>query len=111
MRSKPSVTQQAGLYLAEAADLVTGPRAQTHGNFIEQHERAAKMIRAYIDAKFGVDLPLRASDVMRFLSDIKDSRQMTGKQFDPDHARDQIGYAALRAVALETERSEQQERK
>lgn len=92
------------MYCVEAAELIRGPRAATHGNFIDQHERAAKMIRAYLDAKFGVDVPLRGSDVMRFLSDIKDSRSMTGLKFDKDHGRDQVGYSALRAVAMEQER-------
>ena len=82
-----NITNRAGIYCIEAAELITGPRAQTHGDFILQHERAAKMIRAYIEAKFGVDVPLRVSDVMRFLADVKDSRLMTGTQFDKDHAR------------------------
>ena len=97
-------TTAAGLYCIEAAELITGPRAETHGSFILQHERAAKMIRAFISAKYDVDIPLTGSDVMRFLSDVKDSRSMTGAKFEKDHGRDCVGYAALRAVALEKER-------
>jgi hypothetical protein len=104
MRSKPTITQRAGLYCAEAQDLITGERAKTHGSFIEQHAKAARMWTAYLQAKYGTAPELSAADVLKMLMDLKTSRALTGSAFSDDHGRDIVGYAALYAVALEQER-------
>ena len=100
-----SHTERAGRYCTEAAELVTSERAKTHGDFIVQHERAAEMISAYLRAKYGFQHDLTASDVLRFLIDVKVSRAMTGTAFSDDHGRDCVGYEALWAVAVEAERT------
>lgn len=99
------ITKRAGQYGIQAVELITGERARTHGDFILQHDRAAMMIQAYLKAKYGLDVPLRASDVLQMLIAVKDSRDMTGA-FNDDNGRDRIGYALLLAVAREVEATE-----
>ena len=74
--------------LAKAQELVTGPRAEQHGDYCYQHRRAAELWSAYLDA------PIGAEQVAMCMLLLKVSRSEFGK-FNEDDGLDATAYSAI----------------
>ena len=89
--------------LETAAEYVAGPRSHDYGHPLDNHSRTAILWRAYLHARFGVDLDLNAEDVCWLMTDLKRSREMNRPTFDGPV--DVAGYAAnVAEVRAERER-------
>jgi len=71
----------------KAADLVSGDRAETHGDMRENFERIASLWSAYLGAD------ISAIDVGQMMILLKMARAKSGT-LHADHFIDQAGYAA-----------------
>jgi len=94
---------RAAKILSDAASLVGGDRARTHGDCVLQHTKVAQMWSAYLSARYGGSPPLTAEDVCHCLTMLKWSRGMSAP-FNPDNAIDAVGYEAIAGVCAESER-------
>jgi hypothetical protein len=97
--------------LETAAAYVAGPRSRYYGHPLDNHGRTAALVRAYLKARFGIDLDVTEEDVcwMNVLQKI--ARDMNAPV--EDGPVDVAGYAANvaeirstreRRAALEAER-------
>lgn len=95
----PSVIKSAksdnpAAFCREAAGLVEGDRNATYGDALAQHNRCATLWRAYLKAKYGLDVPITAEDACHMMVDLKRSRAMAGP-YCRDNYIDGVGYMAL----------------
>ena len=89
--------------LTTAAEYVAGPRSADYGHPLDNHGRTAILWRAYLQAKFGVELELTEEDVCWLNSQQKLARDMNRPTFDGPV--DVAGYAAnVAEVRAERER-------
>jgi hypothetical protein len=84
----------------KAADLVSGDRAQTHGDMAENFERIANLWTAYLGKR--LDYELTAVDIGQMMVLLKIARTQGGA-INADDFIDQAGYAACAGeIALKT---------
>lgn len=83
--------------LRAAADIVSGPRAQQHGDMFDCHSAIAGMWNAYLAIRREPAQPLTALDVAQMLLLFKVARAQTGLVSHADHYLDQAGYAGCSA--------------
>tara|TARA_A100000172_G_scaffold78690_1_gene64579 strand:+ start:3237 stop:3509 length:273 start_codon:yes stop_codon:yes gene_type:complete len=77
--------------LKEAASLIVGDRAETHGDMRENHDNIAALWTGYLH------MPIDAHDVANMMELLKIARRKTGVHNDDDY----IDGAAYAAVAHE----------
>jgi|TARA_R100000963_G_C4623323_1_gene90227 hypothetical protein len=77
--------------LTEAAALVSGQRAQQHGDYVKQHKRVAELWSTYLGAQ------VTAADVAFCMVLLKVARDEIGKS-NPDDGVDASAYTALWAA-------------
>jgi len=82
--------------LETALSLVTGDRANMHGNAVDQHNLASDFWTVYLQGRgfIGTDTALAPHDVSQMMLLLKISRGVEGA-FNLDTYIDQCGYAAL----------------
>jgi hypothetical protein len=86
----------------KAADLVSGDRAQTHGDMAENFERIGDLWSAYLGKR--LDSGLSAVDVGNMMALLKIARTLSG-QVNADDFIDGVGYIACAGeIALKTYR-------
>jgi hypothetical protein len=78
-------------FMTRAAELVSGDRAEVHGDKHQNFKTIAAYWTAYLANKNGQ--PLDAADVGYMMALLKIARSQGGK-FNPDDAVDGIGYIA-----------------
>jgi len=71
-----------------AAKVVSGDRAMTHGESLENHSNIAALWTGYLD------LPITPKDVANMMVLLKIARTKAG-QHNPDDYLDAVGYAAI----------------
>jgi len=76
--------------LDEASRLVQGARRDGYGHPLKNHTATAEMFGAYLQRKYGIDLPLNADDVCWFNIFQKASRDANSP--DRDNLVDVAGY-------------------
>lgn len=81
-------------FLKRALDLTTGDRNKTHGDAVQQHERAADLWTAYLGRR--VD----ATDVCNLMILLKMSRHLSAP-YNEDNFDDAVGYAAIAGECAE----------
>lgn len=79
---------------ALAATLVSGDRAQKHGDAALNHANIATLWTAYLAIRRAPDKPLSGADVARMMALLKIARTQTGEH-NPDDAVDGCGYVAI----------------
>ncbi len=90
-----------------AAALVSGDRAATHGNMLDNHERIASVWNGILAAAGKpTDRPLDAHDVANLMEGMKIARRYAGS-YNADDYIDGAGYSA---VAGEIKASQQTRR-
>jgi Domain of unknown function (DUF6378) len=96
MANSPAFDKDLKKILETSLSLVTGDRAQQHGNAYDQHSTAAALWSMYLHARglLADDALLKAHDVAQLMLLLKVSRDAIGS-FNPDTFIDQAGYAAL----------------
>ena len=70
--------------LATAADLVSGDRAQQHGDMLLNHENIAAMWNAWLSIRREPGAALTAADVAMMQSLLKVARTQSGEDNDDD---------------------------
>jgi len=86
----------------KAADLVSGDRAQIHGDMADNFTRCADLWSAYLGKR--LETPLTAVDVGNMMALLKIARTQTG-QVNADDFIDGAGYLACAGeIALKTYR-------
>lgn len=81
---------------AKAAHLISGGRAETHGDFRTNHANIGALWTAYLNARFSKAhcITLNPHDVACMMALLKIARTMTGSH-NPDDYVDACGYAAI----------------
>lgn len=77
----------------KAANLVSGDRAQTHGNMHVHFNSVALLWNAYLMSRRDTAAPLRASDVPKMMALLKLARTESGNE-NADDFIDGAGYLA-----------------
>lgn len=99
------MTSIASKMLRDAAGLVSGPRADTHGDILSSYKGVARIWSAYlINNKSRL---LTASDVASMMELLKITRRQSG-QHNPDDYVDGAGYAAVSLECKERELADEQ---
>lgn len=75
--------------LDQAAELITGPREEAHGDAQAMASRTAALWSAYMD------MPFSPADVMAMMALLKLARGIAGDASHRDHWVDALGYMAL----------------
>lgn len=81
--------------LHRAASLVSGDRANTHGDKRRNHDNIAVMWTAYLKIRRDPTAPLTAEDAATMMGLMKVARQELG-DYNPDDAVDNAAYCAIR---------------
>ena len=76
---------------AQAADIISGDREETHGAKERSFETIARFWNIYLNGKAG---PLRPSDVASMMALLKIARSLHGR-YNPDDFVDLAGYAGI----------------
>lgn len=79
----------------QAAELVSGDRARTHGDKRKNHQNIAALWTAYLSIRREPGAPLSASDAATMMALVKIARMETGDH-NPDDAVDGAGYIGIR---------------
>ena len=79
--------------LIEAHNLITGERAQQHGDAKAQFQRIVEQWALYIWHKYGVSVPLCNEDYCWMMADLKKVRRMMSG--GRDNIVDAAGYIGL----------------
>ena len=78
-----------------ASDLITGDRAQQHGEVIQNHRHIAEIWNGYLYDKFcDAAVPLTGADAANMMELLKIARRKAGAH-NPDDYVDAAGYAAI----------------
>lgn len=78
--------------LRQALELVTGGRAETHGEMVPGFEQVAALWTAYLQGRESFDAPLKPSEVCDLMELLKIARRQSGA-FNPDDYTDGAGYS------------------
>lgn len=76
--------------LVEALRVTGGARQENYGHPRLNHERIARLWRAHIWGRFGIDLPLEAADAAWMMVQVKQARHMHTRK--RDNLTDAAGY-------------------
>ena len=85
---------QASDILHFAAEAVSGPRAQTHGDATRSFTMIANLWGMYLEGAHGERVTVTALDVAWMMTLLKIARSVQGKMIE-DHAVDAAGYAGI----------------
>lgn len=91
----------AGEVLRQAAEIVSGPRAEQHGDMLACHSAIATLWNSYLAIRREPAAPLSPLDVAQMLLLFKVARAQTGSASHADHYLDQCGYAGCSAEIAE----------
>ena len=89
----------AGGICRQAGNLVSGPRAATHGDKFENHSNIAALWTGYLDVS------ITARDVANMMVLLKIARTKAGEH-NPDDYLDAVGYAAIAGELAAQEQAE-----
>jgi len=78
----------------KAASLISGDRADQHGDKLKNHENIATMWNAYLQIRKEPATSLNGFDVAVMMSLLKVARMQTGA-FNIDDAIDAVGYLSI----------------
>lgn len=87
----------------QAADLVGGDRAETHGNMHHHFASVAGLWNAYLAARRDTAMPLSAADVPHMMALLKMARTQSGT-FNIDDSVDGAGYMACAGEVIAGQR-------
>lgn len=87
-----SARKTAGEIAKAAAELISGDRANQHGDKIRNHDNIAQLWQAYLDIRRDRTAPLSAADVAHMMALLKIARTQLGS-FNLDDYVDLAGYA------------------
>jgi len=90
--------------LNEAAELVSGPRAEQHGDMLDNFENIAEMLNAFMRIRRDLTEPLTASQVAICMALMKIARTQSGAADNPDDLLDAAGYIAIASDLSDDER-------
>ena len=85
---------KAAELLLTAADIVSGDRADQHGDMRECHENIAEIWNAFLRIRRDPAAPLSGSQVAICMALLKIARTQTGEE-NPDDLLDAAGYIAI----------------
>jgi len=88
--------------LTEASEVVDGPRAQDYGHPADNHSTTAKMVSAWLQRRYGVQLELDAIDVCAF-NDLQKTSRLANTPDHHDSLVDKCGYTRNWEMILERE--------
>ena len=89
--------------ITDAANLVSGDRAKTHGDKLKNHENIARGWQAYLESRPDPVSPLSALDAANMMEVMKIMRRCAGDHNIDDYI-DGAGYAAVAGeIAEQTE--------
>ena len=87
--------------LHQAAEIVSGPRAEQHGDMLACHSAISTLWNSYLAIRREPGSPLSPLDVAQMLLLFKVARAQTGSVSHADHYLDQAGYAGCSAEIAE----------
>jgi Domain of unknown function (DUF6378) len=83
-------------YAMKAAELISGERAQQHGDFADTYSRVSVLWTAWLKIRQHPERELNARDVLIMMALMKLGRRESGN-LNKDNPVDEIGYTALSA--------------
>jgi len=89
--------------LSEAAELVSGPRAEQHGDMRDNHENIAELWNAFLRIRRDPVAPLTGSQVAICMALVKIARTQTGDD-NADDLCDAAGYCGIASELNDDER-------
>lgn len=87
----------AAAVLRQAADIVSGPRAEQHGDMVQCHTAIATLWNGYLAIRREPGSLLSALDVAQMMLLLKMARAQSGSTGHADHYLDMAGYAGCAA--------------
>lgn len=83
--------------LHQAAEIVSGPRAEQHGDMVLCHSAIATLWNGYLSIRREPAAPLSPLDVAQMMLLLKVARAQSGSAGHVDHYLDMAGYAGCAA--------------
>lgn len=87
----------AASVLRQAADIVSGARAEQHGDMVQCHTAIATLWNGYLSIRREPGAPLSPLDVAQMMILLKVARAQSGPTGHADHYLDMAGYAGCAA--------------
>jgi len=91
------VAVTAGEVLRQAAEIVSGARAEQHGDMVLCHSSIATLWNGYLAIRREPGAPLSPLDVAQMMILLKVARAQSGSAGHFDHYLDMAGYAGCAA--------------
>ena len=91
--------------LVRADALVNGDRQQTYGHPLDNYEPTAELMTTYLRTRYGVDIELDFTDVVRFFQFAKMMREASPNGIGmeagyDDNEMDVVGYSGVRELCI-----------
>lgn len=81
-------------FCTRAAVLLSGDRADKHGNLLENFYLISSLWQEYLTASMNIDIKLKSKDVANMMILLKVARSISGKYNEDDYI-DIAGYAGI----------------